>query len=133
MTSKNIPFDFVLDHLISPKVTVRQMFGMFAIYVDENLKLLLRQRDDHRDENGIWVATSREHHKSLKGEIPSLRSISFYSDGLKETSWQVIPADADAFEVHAIKACELINKKDIRIGKQANSLKKVKTRRKEGR
>ena len=133
MTYKNIPFDFVFDHLISPKVTVRQMFGMFAIYVDENLKLLLRQRNDHRDMNGIWVATSREHHKSLKGEIPSLRSISFYSDGLKETSWQVIPADADSFEVHAIKVCELVNKRDIRIGKPASPLKKGKTRRKEGR
>ena len=117
MTRKKIPFDFVLDYLFSLNFTVKQMFGMFAIYVDKKIMLILRKRSDHPETNGVWVATSSEHHKSLKKEIPSLRSISIYSKGLRETEWQVIPEDAEAFESHVMKVCELIKNGDRRIGR----------------
>lgn len=116
------------------------MFGLWAIYVDEKIMLILRERMDHPDTNGVWIATNQEHHKSLKTDLPSLRSISTYSDRMVETEWQVLPVDADDFEASVRKVCELIKQKDHRIGRipkprqskakiKLNSLMKSKTPR----
>jgi len=93
------------------------MFGLWAIYVKEKIMLILRQRQDFTDTNGVWVATTQEHHKSLKIDLPSLRSISTYSDGIRETEWQVLPVDADDFEASVRKVCELIKHGDHRLGR----------------
>lgn len=93
------------------------MFGLWAIYVNKKIMLILRQRKDHSDTNGIWIATNQEHHKSLKSELPSLCSISTYSGGLRETEWQVLPVDSDDFEASVRKVCELIKHNDHRIGR----------------
>jgi len=82
MTRKKIPFDFVFDYLVPLDITVKPMFGIWAFYVDGKIMLVLRQRNDHPDTNGIWVATSQQHHKSLKSELASLTSISTFSKGL---------------------------------------------------
>ena len=34
MTRKNIPFSFVFDYLVPPDVTVKPIFGLWAIYVN---------------------------------------------------------------------------------------------------
>lgn len=117
MTKKNIPFDFVLDDLMPFDVTLKPMFGMWAIYSGEKIMLILRQRKDHPETNGVWVATNQEHHKSLKSDVPSLCSISTYSDGTKETEWQLLPMSADNFEASVAKVCELIKHGDRRIGR----------------
>jgi hypothetical protein len=44
-----------------------------------------------------------------------MRSISVL--GKAATGWQVLPADADDFEAAALHACELVLKRDPRIGK----------------
>ena len=72
---KNIPFDFVLDYLLPLDPAIKPMFGCYAIYVGEKIMLVLRNRKDHQDANGIWIATSKEHHVSLKKDFPSLHSI----------------------------------------------------------
>ena len=79
--------------------------------------LVLRERKDHADTNGVWVATNKEHHKSLKSDLPSLRSFTIYAKAIKETGWQLLPADADDFEASVIKVCELIKHGDPRIGR----------------
>lgn len=117
MPKKNIPFDFVFDHLMPLDVTVKPMFGMWAIYLNEKILLILRQRKDRPETNGVWVATNAEHHKSLKNDLPSLRSIFAYEGSDKDTEWQLIPVDADDFEASVIKACELITRGDRRIGR----------------
>ena len=117
MTKKNIPFDFVLDYLIPLDITVKQLFGLWAIYVNEKIMLIMRQRVDYPDSNGVWIATNQEHHKSLKIDLPSLRSITIFSDGILETERQVIPVDADDFEASVRKVCELIKHNDHRIGR----------------
>jgi len=117
MTKKNIPFDFVLDHLIPLDVSVKQIFGLWAIYVNKKIMLILRHRQDYLDTNGVWIATNKEHHKSLKIDIPSLHSISNYSRDIKETEWQVIPVDSEDFEASVRKVCELIKHNDHRIGR----------------
>jgi hypothetical protein len=117
MTKKNIPFEFVFDYLAPLEVTVKPMFGLFAIYFNEKIVLVLRQRKDHADTNGVWVATTPQHHTSLKSDLPSLRSFAIYSKAVKETEWQLLPADSNDFESSVIKVCELIKRGDPRIGR----------------
>ncbi|HUS01982.1 MAG TPA: hypothetical protein VMY77_09660 [Chitinophagaceae bacterium] len=117
MSRKNIPFEFVFDYLMPLEVTVKPMFGLWALYVNEKIILVLRERKDHPDTNGVWVATNEEHHKSLKNDLPSLRSFSIYSKAINETEWQMLPLDGNDFEASVRKACELIKRGDPRIGR----------------
>ena len=112
---KRIPFEFVIDYLNSKNPVVKPMFGCFGIYINEKIVLVLRDRKDHPSANGVWLATSKEHHESLRKEFPSMHSIKIFGKG--ETNWQIIPAKADDFESSAIRACELILQGDARIGK----------------
>ena len=102
------------------------MFGLYAIYIDEKIVLVLRDRKDQPETNGVWVATNKEHHKSLKDELPSLRSFSIYSKAVKETGWQMLPVDSDDFETSVIKLCELIKRGDQRIGRVPKPGKSIK-------
>jgi len=129
MTRKNIPFDFVFDYLLPLEVTVKQMFGLWAIYLDKKIMLILRQRKNNPGTNGVWIATTREHHKSLKTNLPSLCSISTYSEGIMETEWQLLPVDADDFEASVRKVCELIKHGDLRIGRTPKT-RKIKSKTK---
>lgn len=117
MTQKNIPFDFVFDYLVPLQVTTKPMFGLFALYIGEKIVLMLRQRTKYPEMNGVWVATSQEHHKSLKNDIPSLRSIPDYSDDTTETGWQLLAVESEDFENSVIKTCEFIKHNDPRIGR----------------
>lgn len=112
---KNIPFEFVLDYLYPLNPEVKQFFGCFGIYIGKKIVFILRNRKDHADDNGVWLATDKEQHKSLKKEFSSLRSIALL--GGPETEWQLIPASSDDFESAVIKACELVLKGDKRIGR----------------
>ena len=119
---QKIPFEFVLEELDRIHPRVRPMFGCYAIYVGEKLMLILRQRKDHIDDNGVWLASPHEHHESLKIEFPCMRSIRLF--GTVETVWQNIPVDDDSFEELVLKACGLIIKGDLRIGKIPKQKKK---------
>ncbi len=110
------PFEFVLDELSSLDPYTKPMFGCTAIYVDQKIVLILRERPQHPRDNGVWVATTTEHHDSLKKDLPSLRSIELFdTDG--PTGWQNIPSDSASFEEEVLKACTFIKKGDPRIGK----------------
>ncbi len=110
-----VPFDFVLDNLISREPRVKAMFGCFAVYCDNQIVFLLRDQKSSAQDNGVWIATTAEHHESLKKELPSMRSIS--AVGPRKSGWQVIPASADGFESSVMCACELVVRHDPRIGK----------------
>lgn len=110
-----IPYQFVLDELEPLEPHTKPMFGCLAVYVGEKIVLVLREKESETQDNGVWLATSAEHHSSLKGEFPSMRSIEVFGGGV--TSWQVLPADSDDFESLALRACELIREGDSRIGK----------------
>lgn len=121
---KNIPFSFVFDELEKLQPIVRPMFGCFAVYVDIKIMLILRNRKDHTDDNGVWIATAPEHHESLKMLLPSMRPIKVLG---KISKWQNIPVDSEDFEESVMKVCELILKRDARIGAVPKSrLKKSK-------
>lgn len=120
--NKKIPFAFVLEELDRVQPYVRPMFGCYAIYVGEKLMLILRDRADHTDDNGVWVAALKEHHASLKKDFPCLRSIQLFESA--ETVWQNIPKDEDDFEELVLKVCGFIVKGDPRIGKIPKPKKK---------
>lgn len=133
---RSIPFEFVLDYLGPLDFTVKPMFGVWAIYVDQKIVLILKQRNDNPDTNGVWIATYKKHHKSLKNELPSLHSISSSYIGLKETEWQVLPIDTEDFETAVRKVCELIKHNDSHIGrvpKSRQTLSKAKNINKSGK
>ncbi len=121
---KPIPFEFVLDALSSLDPVTRPMFGCLAIYVGRKIVLILRDKPAPAPDNGVWLATTKEHHESLRQEFPNMRSISVL--GKDVTGWQILPADAPDFEETALRACELVMAGDPRIGK----IPKVKKRRK---
>lgn len=114
MKSK-IPFEFVLEALDRIQPRVNPMFGCYAIYAGEKLVLILRQRTDYPDDNGVWLAALHEHHASLKKDFPCMRSVRLL--GSPESVWQNIPVEEDDFEELVLKACRFIVKGDARIGK----------------
>jgi hypothetical protein len=113
-SEKKMPFAFVLDYLYTREPIVRPMFGSFAVYIQDKLVLVLRKRTTHPRDNGVWLATSHEHHESLHSIFPYLRPV--FLLGNKPSAWRNIPDDAPDFEEAVIMACELIGQNDPRIG-----------------
>jgi hypothetical protein len=112
---KQVPHEFVLDALSSLSPWTRPMFGCVAIYVEEKIVLILRDRPSYPTDNGVWLATTVDHHQSLSSELPNMRSIRVF--GKEITGWQVLPVDAPDFEESALHACDLVLAGDPRIGK----------------
>jgi hypothetical protein len=112
---KPIPHAFVLDAISTLSPYTRSMFGCLAIYVKNRIVLILRDKPTNAADNGVWLATTQEHHQSLRREFPNMRSIQLL--GKPITGWQVLPADAPDFESAALRACDLVLAGDARIGK----------------
>jgi hypothetical protein len=110
------PFDFVFDYLPTG-IIVKKMFGMHYIYLGKRIMVILRRQDKQPELNGIWVATSKEHHESLKNHIHELGPF-FINNDERHGSWLFLKDDAEDFEGAAIKVCELISHGDARIGKE---------------
>jgi hypothetical protein len=120
---KAIPHEFVLEAIASLSPHTRSMFGCLAVYIGVRIVLILRDRRDSAADNGVWLATSEEHHASLRRHFPNMRSIQVF--GKPVTGWQVLPADAPDFEEAALLACELILARDPRIGKVPGARRKL--------
>jgi len=112
---KAIPHEFVLEALAGLAPRTNPMFGCLAVYVKEKIVLILRDKISSPVDNGVWLATTEEHHQSLRHDFPRMRSIKLLDK--KVTGWQVLPVDAPDFEEAARLACELILAGDPRIGK----------------
>jgi hypothetical protein len=112
---KPVPYAFVLDALASASPRTNPLFGCLGIYVGNKIVLVLREKAGQVS-NGVWLATTREHHESLRGDFPNMRSIEVLGGG-GETGWQLLPAEAPDFEEAALHACDLILARDPRIGK----------------
>ncbi len=112
---KIVPHEFVLEAIAEARPRTRPMFGCLGVYVGERIVFVLRDKREPEGDNGVWLATTREHHESLRREFPNMRSIQVL--GNKVTGWQVLPADAPDFEEAALRACELVVARDARIGK----------------
>jgi len=135
---KSVPHEFVLEALAEVEPRTNPMFGCLAVYVGEKIVMILRDKKADEPEknaswagdvrkrgrraspdflvtrdNGVWLATTIEHHESLRREFPNMRSIAVF--GKKLTAWQVLPADAPDFEWAALRACEMVVAGDGRI------------------
>ena len=122
-----VPFEFVLERLDRLRPILKPMFGCHAVYIGEKIMIILRKKTDGRDDNGIWLATDREHHTSLRKEFPSLRRIRILGEN---SEWQVLPFDSDDFEENAMKLCDVILHNDPRIGKIPRARKAPRKKRK---
>jgi hypothetical protein len=111
---KPMPFDFLLDYLPAG-IIVKPAIGMFYIYYDRKIVLIFRLVGKNPQHNGIWISTKREHHTSLKTEIPAITDFVF--DDEFDTDWLLLSNSHDDFESAAIQLCELVLDKDERIGK----------------
>ena len=111
---KAVPHAFVLEALETQRPRTNPMFGCLAVYVGAKIVLILRDKLGGKD-NGVWLATTCEHHESLHREFPNMRSIGVLGKAI--TGWQLLPTDAVDFEESALRACELVAAKDPRIGK----------------
>ena len=109
-----MPFDFLLDYLPGDAV-VLPAIGMFYIYSNGKNVLIFRKTGKSPQHNGIWISTKREHHASLKTDIPAITDFIF--DHSTETDWLLLSDDHEDFESAAIQLCELVAGKDQRIGK----------------
>jgi hypothetical protein len=68
---KAIPHEFVLDAIAPLSPRTRPMFGCLAIYVEDKIVLVLRDKRNETADNGVWLATIKEHHESLRREFPA--------------------------------------------------------------
>jgi len=119
-----VAFDFVLEQLLTLQPVVKPMFGCHAVYVGEKIVLILRKKTSDDTDNGVWIATTSEHHDSLKKLFPNMRSILVFGGG--ETGWQLLPEDAVDFEESVNEVCKLIMRHDKRVGKIPKKKKKKK-------
>jgi hypothetical protein len=113
---KPIPFEFVLDALSAVSPRTNPLFGCLAVYVGEKIVFALRDKPGETSaDNGVWLATTLDHHETLHREFPNMRSIGVL--GGEVTGWQLLPSDAPDFETASLRACELVIAGDPRIGK----------------
>ncbi len=122
---KSPAFSFVLDELndspLSGRVRTRPMFGSHAVYIDQKIVFILRQRKDAKSfrDNGIWVAMLPEFTDSIRKEFPALRPIELFAARSKTgfTGWLNLPDTDDSFEEAALALCRLLIRGDHRLGK----------------
>jgi len=119
---KTIPHEFVLDALTALAPRTNPMFGCLAVYVGDKIVMVLRDRPTATADNGVWLATTLEHHESLRRKFPYMRSIGVLGE---ITGWQILPVDAPDFEESALRACELILSRDPSIGKVPKTRKRT--------
>lgn len=109
------PFEFIFDYLLPIETEVKPFFGMFAVRSRGKLLLLLRDRKNEPDMNGIWIATVGDGALSLQKELPG--ALVLFERKSKKDEWLLIHPDAEAFERSAIAVCDLIVHRDPRIGR----------------
>jgi hypothetical protein len=112
------PHEFVLEALMPLKPEVRRMFSGFGVYVGERIVLMLRDHQKSPRDNGVWLVLSESTDPGdpeLRREFPSLRRIELLGDKIRH--WLLIPSDSPSFETEALHACDLLLRRDSRLGR----------------
>ncbi|MBE15488.1 MAG: hypothetical protein CL867_04505 [Cytophagaceae bacterium] len=115
-----ILFPFFLDMLYPLPLKHKKMFGVDAYYLEAQLLFALREKEENTIDNGIWIATKKQHHQKLKHQFKSIKSIESY--GIK--SWLMLASNHDHFEADAQHLAQLIFKRSELIGTTPNSKKR---------
>lgn len=111
-----MPFDFLLSYL-PRNIIIQPAIGMFYIYWNKKIILIARQTGKNPQHNGLWIATDRQHHASLKHDIPAIADFVFEEGAEIASNWLLLNDGHDDFETAAIAVSELITKRDPRIGR----------------
>jgi hypothetical protein len=112
------PHAFVLEALAPLHPEVRRMFSGFAVYIGDRIVCMLRDHPKSPRDNGVWLVLSETVNPgdpNLRREFPSLRSIELLAG--KIGHWLLIPGDGPAFESEALHACDLLLRRDPRLGR----------------
>jgi len=92
------------------------MLGGYALISGEDILLLLRERENQPEFNGVFVPTEPGYFDALSDEIHS-SNMDFDLDGAPHT-WIFISEDLPDFHEKIKRACKLIKAGDKRIGKK---------------
>jgi hypothetical protein len=125
---KKAPFGFVLEELDALSPMLKPMFGGFVVYVGEKMILFLYDQEKWPNFNGVSLATTPEHYRSLAQEFSSMRDAEPQKIG--KHPWLLLPAGAVDFEEQVLRACEMLLNGDERIGRLPEE-KKLKPAKKE--
>jgi hypothetical protein len=112
------PHSFVVEALAPLHPEVRRMFSGFAVYVGDQLVLMLRDHTKSPQDNGVWLVLSEGTDPAgatIRREFPSIRRIELLGD--KIGHWLLIPSDGRNFEKEALHACDLLLRRDARLGR----------------
>jgi hypothetical protein len=112
------PHAFVVDALVPLNPEVRRMFSGFAVYLGDRIVCMLRDHAKSPRDNGVWLVLSENTNPKdpeLRREFPSIRSIELLGD--KIGHWLLIPSDSPGFEMEALHACDLLLRRDPRLGR----------------
>ena len=71
---KPVPHEFVLDAIATLSPKTRSMFGCLAIYVQDKIVFILRDKGDQAADNGVWLATTEVADHGNYRSKPALRS-----------------------------------------------------------
>src|SRR3954471_14333833 len=75
-----VPYDFVLMQLYPVRPKIKKMLGCYGLFVGSKNIMLLRERDNHPEFNGVFIATQPEYFDALSNEIHS-SNMDFDLDG----------------------------------------------------
>jgi hypothetical protein len=94
------------------------MFSGFAVYVADRLVCMLRDHDKSPRDNGVWLVlsdTTDPGDPKLRLDFPSIRSIELLGNKIRH--WLLLPSDSPTFETEALHACDLLLRRDPRLGR----------------
>jgi hypothetical protein len=107
-----LSYDFFIELLYPLQLRNKKMFGVDAYYLDDKMLFALREKEKSPVDNGIWIATKKEHHQQLKHQLTSVKNIE--TIGIK--AWLMLPAESDHFERDSCVLAELIHAQSSLVG-----------------
>lgn len=94
------------------------MFSGFSVYIADRIVCMLRDHVKSPRDNGIWLVLSEgtdPADRTLRREFPSLRKIGLLGGAISH--WLLIPSDGLDFETEAMHVCDLLLRRDPRLGR----------------
>lgn len=125
---KRPPYDFILEELGDIVTSIKPMFGAYGIYRDHQILMILRKKEKFDNDTGMWLGVVDGCVPDIQKDIPELRDLEMFGTG--PTAWQVLGEDISNFEEVAIQICDLIKRRDPRIGRTPKARLKKSTPRK---
>lgn len=107
-----IAYDFVLEQLEAAQPSTRAMFGSTAVYLDERVVFILRQKGDSDD--GVWFAYEPTREPDVLALLPSARRIDRIPNA---RGWRMLAAASPSFEEDVLRACRIAREDDSPLGK----------------